>query len=126
MNNIHILKILMTSSNIKDIELIVFILNKKLNNEYFICSICFEKFKKFYIICKPECINYSYCKKCVYRICYERNKCPFTNIKFSPKDICLDYRKNRKIEEKEKKQKELEKILNNNVIKNMIININFN
>lgn len=107
----------------KNIELIVFLLKKKLNKKSFECSICYESSEKFYTICKAECMSYSYCKNCIEHIVYERKKCPFTNIELKAQDICLDYRINRKIEENKQKQKEIEKMFNNKLIKNISIKI---
>lgn len=107
----------------KNIELIIFLLKNKLNNKSFECFICYEDVEEYYTICKPRCMNYSYCKKCVEHIVNIRKKCPFTNIEVEPKDICLDYRLNRKIEENKQKQMEIDKILNNKIIKNISIKI---
>jgi hypothetical protein len=113
----------MTDAISSNIELIIYLLKNKLNNNLFECSICYKNTNFFYTICKPECMSYSYCKKCVEHIIYERKKCPFTNIELKENDMCLDYRLNNKIEERKLKQKEIEKIINNRVIKNISIKI---
>lgn len=107
----------------KKIELIIFLLKKKLNDKFFECSICYESVEKYYTICKSECMNYSYCKNCIEHIVNNRKRCPFTNIELEQKDICLDYRINKKIEENKKKQMEFDKIFNNKLIKNISIKI---
>lgn len=104
-------------------KLITFILDKKLENNLSECPICLKNVDKFYIICKPECLNYSYCKDCIYKIAYESKRCPYTRILFNEKDICLDYRKNIMLEEEKKLQEEFKKLFNNKSIKNISIEI---
>jgi hypothetical protein len=106
-----------------NIELITYFLKKEYNRNIFECCICCENTKIFYTFCKPECICYSYCKKCVERIAYERGKCPFTNVIISNYDICLDYRKNKEIEKQEKIQEKVNVFLKNKIIKNISIKI---
>lgn len=85
------------------------------------CCICNENTKEFYIICKPGCIGYSYCKKCI-NIIKTRNKCPFTNLSFSIDDICLDYKTNKSIDENLKLMEKLKNVIGKS-IKNISINI---
>ena len=84
------------SSNV--IELIKYFLDRDSNEILSQCCICIKKVEKLYIICKPGCIKYSYCNKCISRIVNERKRCPFTNIEFNHKDVCLDYKINEHIE----------------------------
>jgi hypothetical protein len=107
----------------KDIELIIFLLKRKLNNSSFECFICYENVERYYTICKPECMSYSYCRNCINHMVNDRKRCPFTNIELEKKDICLDYRINKKIEENKKKQLEIDKMFNNKFIKNISIKI---
>lgn len=89
------------------------------DKDSFKCSICFKKTSIFYLICKPNCTNNSYCKECIYRIEKDTNKCPFTNIIFTKEDISIDYRKNKSLET----FKEIHKLLYNQRI---TINITIN
>lgn len=107
-----------TISTINFYEIIKFILEKKIDDDIYRCCICTKKTETFYLICKSECLNYSYCKDCIERIEKERNRCPFTNVNFTYKDICLDIRKNKMIE----KHKEIYNKIGN-TIKNISINI---
>lgn len=88
------------------------------DKDKFKCSICFRKMSIFYLICKPNCTNNSYCKECIDRI-ENTNKCPFTNIIFTKKYISMDYRKNKSLET----FKEIHKLLYNQRI---TINITIN
>jgi hypothetical protein len=97
-------------------KLIRYISNSFDDNK-FKCCICFKNVEIFYLICKPKCINNSYCKECIEKIEKENHKCPFTNILFTYKDISIDYRKNKSLES----FKEIHKILFN---KEIMININ--
>ena len=103
-------------------RLIAFILDPKSENNLSECPFCFKNVDKFYIICKPQCINYSYCKDCIYKI-LESNKCPYTRIYFDKKDICLDYRRNNMLEEQKQLKEDVKKILNNKDIRNISIDI---
>lgn len=89
-----------------------------LDKDKFKCSICFENVDIFYIICKSNCIDNSYCKQCIEKIEKESKRCPFTNTLFTYKDISIDYRKNRSLES----FKEIHKIFLN---KKIAINIDF-
>lgn len=110
--NIIIMKTLNISNLIKYISYYF-------DKELFKCSICFKKTTIFYLICKPNCTNNSYCKECIERIEKETNKCPFTNTFFTKEDISIDYRKNKSLEI-------FEEIHENLCNKNITININFN
>lgn len=99
------------SSNI--LKIINIFLNKKINKSFFECCICNKEVKIFYLICKPGCIDNSYCEYCINRILEERNNCPFTNISFTYDDICLDYRKNKEIYEQIYLYNNMEKYLIN-------------
>lgn len=110
-----------TSSSIHFYEIIKFLLEKKIDDDMYKCCICTEYTKTFYLICKSECLDYSYCKNCIEIIERKRKKCPFTNIDFTYKDICLDIRKNKMIE----KQIEIYNKLGN-TIKNISVNIETN
>lgn len=108
----------MASTSHTTYEIIKFILERKIDDDLYQCCICMEKTEIFYIICKSECLDYSYCKKCIENIEKNRKKCPFTNIEFKYKDICLDTRKNKIID----KQKQIYNKIGN-TIKNISINI---
>lgn len=108
----------MTNSSCNIYEFINFYLEDKINDDLYECCICTKKTDIFYIICKSECLNYSYCKKCVERIEKESGKCPFTKVIFKYKDICLDSRKNIILE----KRKQLYNKIGN-TIKNIKIDI---
>lgn len=97
------------------------IINYLLNNEKYECCICNEEADKYYIICKPECLNYSYCKECMNKI-KEKKICPFTKKKFKEKDVCLDMRINNAIENKKQLFKKTKEYLGNS-IKRININI---
>lgn len=112
--------------NIDNIELIIYFLKKEYNKKIFECPICCKNTNKFYMFCKPECICYSYCENCIKRIAYERKRCPFTNTDVSSNDICIDYRKNKEIENQKQIQEKMNKILNNKIIKNISIRIDIN
>lgn len=116
----------MDMNSSKNIEFLMFLLNKKINKNIFECFICFENTETFYTFCKPNCMNYSYCKKCINHITKETKKCPFTNIEVDEKNICLDYRKNKKVEKQKSMQEEFEKMLNNKLINNISIRIDIN
>lgn len=90
-----------------------------LDKDRFKCSICFKNVEVFYLICKPNCIDNSYCKQCIEKIEKINNRCPFTNTYFTDKDISIDYRKNKSFET----FKEIHKKFAN---KKITININFN
>jgi hypothetical protein len=78
------------------------------DEDKFKCSICFKIPNIFYLICKPDCTDNSYCKECIERLEKDINKCPFTNIYFAKKDIAIDYRKNRSFEIYRQVHKKLE------------------
>jgi hypothetical protein len=105
----------MAQSNIYEI------VNCFLNKLKYECCICNEKAKEFYIICKPGCVSYSYCKICIENI-RTRRRCPFTNIIFDNKDICLDHKTNKDIDENIKIFEKLKYILGKS-IKTISINI---
>ena len=128
MNSIYIKNIIMIKS-FKNVDLIYSFLNIITNNENedpLECSICYHSVDIFYMICKPECINYTYCKNCIDRITNEKSKCPFTNIIYKKDDICLDYRNNRKVEKQKQNKNKITKFLNTKSIKNISIEIKFN
>lgn len=107
-------------------EIIKFFLDNELDKSIFECCMCAENTEKFYIICKPNCMDYSYCKKCIDRISRERGKCPFTNIEFAYKDVCLDYRKNKNIEKQKQIFNNLKIYLDKDKqIKNISVRIDF-
>lgn len=89
------------------------------DKDKFKCCICFKNVEIFYLICKPNCVNNSYCKQCIEKIEKENNRCPFTNTFFEYSDISIDYRKNRSLETFKEIHK---KIIN----KKITINIDFN
>src|ERR1700712_652142 len=62
------------------------------------CCICNEIPNQLYLICKPRCTKYSYCKQCIEKIEYLYSYCPFTKISFLHDDIALDYRNNELLE----------------------------
>lgn len=115
----------MTESS-KMVEMIKFFLDNDLDEKLFECCICNKNTERFYIICKPNCIDYSYCKRCIDRVSKERKKCPFTNVEFTYKDVCLDYRKNKDIEKQKQIINNIKTYLDNNKeIKNISIKIDF-
>lgn len=81
------------------------------------CCVCCEIPERLYIICKPNCTKYSYCKKCIDNIERLYHRCPFTNTYFSINDIGLDHRNNESLE--------IYKKYNKNNIKNINCNILF-
>lgn len=82
------------------------------------CSICGKIPDKLYMICKPSCTKYSYCKQCVENIEKLYHECPFTKTSFLTSDIGLDYRNNEILE--------IFKIYSKNNIKTINFNILFN
>lgn len=88
------------------------------NIELFKCCICNEIPDKLYVICRPACTKYSYCKKCIYKIEELHQQCPFTRTPFLCNDIGLDYRKNEYLEIYNK--------YNKNNIKSINCHISFN
>lgn len=110
-------------NNIKKMSksIIFEIVNYLLDEKRYECCICNENVKEFYIICKPGCINYSYCIQCIEKIKI-RQKCPFTNICFNDNDICLDYKTNKILEENKQIGENIKNFFGNS-IKNISINI---
>ena len=88
------------------------------NINVFKCCICDKIPNKLYMICKPDCTKFSYCKDCVYKIENLYHKCPFTRTEFVKNDIGLDYRNNESLE--------IYKKYNKNSIKSINCNILFN
>ena len=81
------------------------------------CCICNEIPDKLYVICKPVCTKYTYCKSCIYNIEKICHKCPFTRIQFTIDDIGIDYRNNISLD--------IFKKYNKNKIKSISCNISF-
>lgn len=68
------------------------------DEDNFKCCICVKKVDFFYLICKPNCVNNSYCRECIVKIEKENKRCPFTNTVFTYEDISIDYKKNKSLE----------------------------